>query len=71
MVTLCMAARPASAAAGPGLPAQARLRQLDLPAMAESATEVRQRVAHAQGIAHLVPPGVASYIDRHHLYQPA
>ncbi|MEO5671983.1 MAG: nicotinate (nicotinamide) nucleotide adenylyltransferase [Ramlibacter sp.] len=72
MVTLCMAARPANVpTAEPGLPPQARLRQLQLSPMPESATEVRQRVAAGEGIAHLVPPGVASYIDRHHLYQPA
>ena len=71
MVTLCMAARPGGASGQPGLPAQARLRQLEMPAMPESATEVRQRVAAGEGIAHLVPPGVASYIERHHLYQPA
>jgi nicotinate-nucleotide adenylyltransferase len=39
--------------------------------MTESATEVRGRVAQGQGIAHLVPPGVASYIELNHLYQPA
>ena len=72
MVTLCMAARPANGStAGAGLPSQARLRQLELPPMPESATEVRQRKAAGEGIAHLVPPGVASYIDQHHLYQPA
>jgi nicotinate-nucleotide adenylyltransferase len=43
---------------------------LQLPPMTESATEVRQRVAAGQGIAQLVPRGVASYIDRHHLYRP-
>jgi nicotinate-nucleotide adenylyltransferase len=53
-----------------GLPAQAELRLLRLPSMPESATEVRGRVVHGQGIAHLVPPGVASYIEYHRLYQP-
>ena len=28
----------------------------------------RARVQAGQGIDHLVPPGVASYIARHHLY---
>jgi nicotinate-nucleotide adenylyltransferase len=43
---------------------------VELPAMPVSATEVRERVAAGQGIAHLVPDPVASYIARHHLYRP-
>jgi len=41
---------------------------LQMPAMNLSATEVRRRVAAGLGIAHLVPAGVARYIDQHHLY---
>ncbi|HSW19098.1 MAG TPA: nicotinate (nicotinamide) nucleotide adenylyltransferase [Ramlibacter sp.] len=43
---------------------------VELPPMPVSATEVRRRVAAGEGIAHLVPAGVARYIDQHHLYQP-
>ena len=70
MVTVAVAARPFAPAAGPqpGLPAQARVRHIELPAMPDSATAVRNRVAHGEGIATLVPPGVASYIASHHLY---
>jgi nicotinate-nucleotide adenylyltransferase len=75
LASICVAARPsAQAHAGlrpPGLPAQADWRRLRLPSMTESATEVRARVAQGQGIAQLVPPGVASYIELNHLYQPA
>lgn len=75
LAIICVAERPAAPAhAGLpplGLPAQAELRLLRLPSMPESATKVRERVAQGQGIAHLVPPGVASYIELHHLYQPA
>jgi nicotinate-nucleotide adenylyltransferase len=73
LAVICMAARPQAGAAeqAPALPAQARLRLLDLPNMSESATEIRGRTARGDGIAHLVPPGVASYIELHHLYQPA
>jgi nicotinate-nucleotide adenylyltransferase len=53
------------------LPAQADVRLLRLPDMPESATEVRERVSAREGIDHLVPTGVARYIDLHHLYQPA
>jgi nicotinate-nucleotide adenylyltransferase len=34
-----------------------------------SSTEIRRRVATGGSIAGLVPPGVASYIDRHGLYR--
>ena len=75
LAIICVAERPSAPAhAGslpPGLPAQAELRLLRLPSMTASATEVRGRVAQGQGIAHLVPPGVASYIELHNLYQPA
>lgn len=75
LAVVCMAARlsaqgPADQAQ-PGLPVQAELRLLRLPNMPESATEVRERAAAGAGIAHLVPPAVARYIERHHLYQPA
>jgi nicotinate-nucleotide adenylyltransferase len=74
LAIICVAARPLAQmppGAPAGLPAQAELRLLRLPSMPESATEVRGRVTRGNGIAHLVPPGVASYIERHHLYQPA
>lgn len=74
LTVLCMAARPGAKTAGealPHVPAQAELRLLELPAMPESATEVRARAAAGEGIAHLVPPAVARYIERQHLYQPA
>jgi nicotinate-nucleotide adenylyltransferase len=73
LAIICVAARPLAEmppGAPSGLPAQAELRLLRLPSMPESATEVRGRVQQGDGIAHLVPPGVASYIERHHLYQP-
>jgi nicotinate-nucleotide adenylyltransferase len=71
MAALCVAARPTFHVDGKPhvLPAGADLRLLRLPAMPESATEVRERAAAREGIDHLVPPGVASYIDRNHLYQ--
>jgi nicotinate-nucleotide adenylyltransferase len=72
LAIVCVAERPlAQLPSGAGLPVQAELRLLRLPSMPESATEVRGRVVHGEGIAHLVPPGVASYIESHRLYQPA
>lgn len=40
-----------------------------LPMMDISSTDIRERLAHGQGIDDLVPPAVARYIARHHLYQ--
>ena len=75
LAIISMAARPSppapAGAAQPALPLQARVRLLQLPNMPESATEVRERAAAGAGIDHLVPPAVASYIERHHLYQSA
>jgi nicotinate-nucleotide adenylyltransferase len=46
----------------------ARFEPLQLPPMSLSATDIRARVADGLGIDHLVPAGVARYIDHHHLY---
>jgi nicotinate-nucleotide adenylyltransferase len=73
LATICVAERPdahSHATLAPtGLPAEAEVRLLRLPSMAESATEVRELVARHGDFAHLVPPGVARYIASHHLYQ--
>lgn len=50
---------------------QGRFETLLLPTTDTSATNIRQRVAARQGIAHLVPEAVARYIDHHHLYSTA
>ena len=47
---------------------RANFAAVELPNMPVSATQVRALVAAGQGIDHLVPSGVASYIARHHLY---
>jgi nicotinate-nucleotide adenylyltransferase len=70
LATLCVAQRP-QAAQPAALPSQVRVHRLSLPAMDESATDIRARLTSGQDITHLVPPGVASYIDQHHLYQNA
>jgi nicotinate-nucleotide adenylyltransferase len=72
LATICMAARASTNADAPrALPAEAQLKLLRLPEMPQSATAIRERVAAHEGIDHLVPPGVARYIDQHSLYQPA
>ncbi|MDP3701071.1 MAG: nicotinate (nicotinamide) nucleotide adenylyltransferase [Hylemonella sp.] len=46
-----------------------RFCKLQMPAMDISATGIRARVASQQGIAPLVSPAVARYIEENHLYQ--
>jgi nicotinate-nucleotide adenylyltransferase len=46
-----------------------RFCKLQMPAMDISATGIRTRVASRQGIAPLVSPAVARYIEDNHLYQ--
>ncbi|MFN4003736.1 MAG: nicotinate (nicotinamide) nucleotide adenylyltransferase [Hylemonella sp.] len=47
----------------------ARFRSLHMPGMPISATGIRAQVAAGQGVAALVSPAVARYIEDHHLYQ--
>ncbi|RYY67100.1 MAG: nicotinate (nicotinamide) nucleotide adenylyltransferase, partial [Comamonadaceae bacterium] len=54
----------------PGLPPQARFERLEVPPSDASATAIRARCAAGLDVSKLVPPAVASYIDRHHLYRP-
>lgn len=49
----------------------AHIVHLNMPPMALSATDIRQRKAAEQGVDHLVPDAVARYIDHHHLYPNA
>ena len=70
-VTLAVAAREGEKpAAGAEVAEHAhRLVELPLPAMPVSASDVRRRVARGERIADMVPPAVAGYIDRTHLYR--
>jgi nicotinate-nucleotide adenylyltransferase len=70
MAVLCVAGR----GSGDGLQALAalpgvRVERLALPQMAESATDIRTRLAAKQDIAALVEPAVARYIETHQLYE--
>lgn len=53
----------------PSLPPGARFEKLELPPMDTSATDIRARAARGEDLDGLVPPAVARYIDRHHLYR--
>ena len=53
-----------------GVAARGRLAPLQMPPMDLSATAIRARIAAGLGTDALLAPAVASYIARHHLYQP-
>jgi nicotinate-nucleotide adenylyltransferase len=42
---------------------------LEIPALAISSTDVRDRVAEGEPVWYLVPDGVVQYIGKHNLYQ--
>ena len=43
--------------------------QLEIPALAISSTDCRDRVQHGNPVWYLVPDGVVQYIAKHHLYR--
>ena len=73
LATIVVAQRPHSADPDPAFDAvQAEnfdLKSLHMPAMAHSASDIRQRLAQHQSIETLLAPSVARYIAHHHLYQ--
>jgi nicotinate-nucleotide adenylyltransferase len=75
LATIYVAARPESAdPSSPIATSQVEsfaLQWLHMPSMPHSATGIRYRLAHQQGIETLVTEAVASYIATHHLYQSA
>ena len=60
--------RPGHSLADPGIPG-ARVTLLEIPALAISSSDCRERVARGEPIAYLVPPGVDSYIAKRRLYR--
>lgn len=74
LATIAVAQRPGPDAGGvrklealPGV----QVRRLALPAMPQSATEIRQKLTLGQDITQLVPAPVARYIETNNLYQTA
>jgi nicotinate-nucleotide adenylyltransferase len=68
-VTLAVAVRPGvQATADPRVLAAPR-RELQMPSMALSSTDIRARIAAGLDISALVPPAVAQYIHQHRLYR--
>jgi nicotinate-nucleotide adenylyltransferase len=48
---------------------RAKIRYLDLPLVAESATIIRARLAEGRSVRYLVPEPVFRYIEENELYQ--
>lgn len=60
--------RPGHRLSDSGLPAE-HVSLLEIPAMAISSTDCRERVAAGQPVWYLVPDGVVQYINKHGLYR--
>jgi len=71
LVCLAIANRPGAALAVNNQIASVEHREVLLPMMDVSSTEVRRRVAAGESIADLVPEAVARYIGQRQLYSAA
>ena len=60
--------RPGHVLSTDGLPSE-DVSQLEVPALAISSTDCRDRVGRGHPVWYLVPDGVVQYIAKHHLYR--
>ena len=60
--------RPGHTLSAAGLPSE-HVSLLEIPALAISSTDCRERVRRGQPVWYLVPDGVVQYIAKHHLYR--
>jgi len=60
--------RPGHVLADPGLP-EGRVSLVEVPALAISSTEVRERVRAGEPIWYLVPDGIVQYINKWGFYR--
>jgi len=60
--------RPGHVLSTAGLPSE-DVSQLEVPALAISSTDCRERVRNGHPVWYLVPDGVVQYIAKHHLYR--
>lgn len=60
--------RPGHVLSTAGLPSDG-VSQLEVPALAISSTDCRDRVSQEEPVWYLVPDGVVQYIAKHHLYR--
>ena len=68
-VTLAIANRPDAPLAADPQVLQVPHALVPLPMMDVSSTDIRERIHAGAAVTDLVPPAVARYIDRYHLYQ--
>jgi nicotinate-nucleotide adenylyltransferase len=61
--------RPGHTLSADGLPVD-RVSVMEVPALAISSTDCRQRVERGEPVWYLVPDGVVQYIAKHSLYRP-
>ena len=61
--------RPGHVLSDNGLPTD-KVTLLEVPAMAISSTDCRNRVGRGEPVWYLLPDGVVQYIGKHHLYHP-
>ena len=61
--------RPGHLLSNRGLPRD-KITLQEVPAMAISSTDCRERVGHGQPVWYLVPDGVVQYITKYSLYRP-
>ncbi len=75
IATLCIAQRDhltmTSAKIAVNMQKTAAFEPLQMPPMAVSATDIRQRIASQHDVSHLLNPAVAQYIAEHGLYSAA
>jgi nicotinate-nucleotide adenylyltransferase len=72
LLALCEVAvveRPGAAPAAPGGVPPGRLHRLDGPALPIASRDLRERVRSGRSVRHLVPDGVADYIEKRGLYR--
>ena len=60
--------RPGHRLSGAGLP-DGRVSLIEIPALAISSTNCRERVSQGEPIWYLVPDGIVQYISKRHLYR--
>lgn len=62
--------RPGHQLADPGFPSSS-VTMLEIPALAISSTDIRDRVSRGAPVTYLVPSGVARFIEKYGLYKGA
>ena len=69
MCTVAVVERPGSAPAPAGKVPPARLRRVEGTTLPIASRDLRERIRDGRSVRHLVPDGVADYIDKRGLYR--